>query len=640
MTNEPIEKVGGLVHWLIGGIMNSYTGKLLSVDLTTGKISDEPLNENYAAQYIGGAGLAARYLYDAIDAHTDPLGPDNPLIFMTGPLAATAAPSCGRFVVVARSPLTGIYGEASGGNFFAPDFKLAGYDGIIVRGKSPTPVYLLIRDGKVELRDAKHLKSKTTFDTGDAIRAELDDPKLTVAAIGPAGENLVRYALILATNPRPGAKKGIAGRCWMGTVMGSKNLKAIAVRSGDQKIALHDPAAFQAALRPTTEMLSDDMTTQVWRAVGTSGSMDYLGLVGDVPTKYWTQGTFDYASISGNLLAETILTGRGSCHTCMIGCGRKVARAADHALPHAEGPEYETLAAFGSLMLNDNLGMATYLGAQCDALGLDSITAGSTIAFAIFLREQGLIPASAFDGVDLRWNDPPMVEQIVQMIARREGLGDMLAEGSKHFGARFGVAGMAVQVNGMECAMHDPRAAAGMALVYATSPIGASHNQSDYFMIEISGRVLDDLGISAVDRFEHAGKGAPVAKHQDWRAFTSSLVQCHFPNPPVKNMIEMLAAATGYSITLENALTYGERMMNLKRALNLKLGYPARASEKLPELLARPLADSGNEGHVPQLEPMLREYYAYREWDWDTGKPRRERLMALGMPEIARDLWG
>jgi aldehyde:ferredoxin oxidoreductase len=159
-------------------------------------------------------------------------------------------------------------------------------------------------------------------------------------------------------------------------------------------------------------------------------------------------------------------------------------------------------------------------------------------------------------------------------------------------------------------------------------------------MIEISGRVLDDLGISAVDRFEHAGKGAPVAKHQDWRAFTSSLVQCHFPNPPVKNMIEMLAAATGYSITLENALTYGERMMNLKRALNLKLGYPARASEKLPELLARPLADSGNEGHVPQLEPMLREYYAYREWDWDTGKPRRERLMALGMPEIARDLWG
>ncbi len=620
--------------------MNSYTGKLLIVDLTTGKVFDEALNENYAAQYIGGAGLAARYLYDAIDAQTDPLSPDNPLIFMTGPLAATAAPSCGRFVVAARSPLTGIYGEATGGNFFASDLKLAGYDGIIVRGAAPTPVYLLIRDGKVELRDAQHLRGKTTFETGDALRAELDDQKLTVAAIGPAGENRVKYALILSTNARAGAKKGIAGRCGMGAVMGSKNLKALAVRAGATKIALHDPAAFQAALHPTTEMLSDDISTQIWRSVGTSGSMDYLGLMGDVPVKYWTQGTFDYASISGNTLAETILTGRGTCHACMIGCGRKVARAAGHDLPHAEGPEYETLAAFGSLLLNDNLGMATYLGAQCDALGLDSITAGSTIAFAAFLREQGLVPASALDGADLRWNDPAVASKLVEMIARREGLGDALAEGSKNFGARYGVEHFAVQVNGMELAMHDPRAAAGMAIVYATSPIGASHNQSDYFMIEISGRVLDDLGIGATERFENAGKGAPVAKHQDWRAFTSSLAQCHFPNPPVKNMIAMLSAATGYDVTLANALTYGERMMNLKRALNLKLGYNARAAEKLPELVLRPLADSGSEGHVPQLEPMLREYYAHREWDWETGKPRREKLLALGMPEIARDVWG
>ncbi|MEW5719638.1 MAG: aldehyde ferredoxin oxidoreductase family protein, partial [Chloroflexota bacterium] len=595
---------------------------------------------NYAAQYIGGAGLAARYLYDAIDARTDPLGADNPLIFMTGPLAATAAPSCGRFVVVARSPLTGIYGEATGGNFFATDLKLAGYDGIIVRGKSATLVYLLIRDGKVELRDAKHLTGKTTFDTGDAIRAELDDPKLTVAAIGPAGENLVKYALILSTNARPGAKKGIAGRCGMGAVMGSKNLKAIAVRAGTTKVALRDPDAFQAALRPVLEMLPDDMSTQMFKSVGTSGSMDYLGLMGDVPTKYWTQGTFDYASISGNTLAETILTGRGSCHACMIGCGRKVARAAEHDLPHAEGPEYETLAAFGSLMLNDNLGMATYLGAQCDALGLDSITAGSTIAFAMFLREQGLVPASALDGADLRWNDPSTVSGLIEMIARREGLGDALAEGSRNFGGRYGSEALAAQVNGMECAMHDPRAATGMAIVYATSPIGASHNQSDYFMIDISGRVLDDLGIGATERFENVGKGAPVAKHQDWRAFTSSLVQCHFPNPPVKNMIELLAAATGYDVTLDNALTYGERMMNLKRALNLKLGYNARATEKLPELLQRPLADSGSEGHVPQLEPMLREYYAHREWGWETGKPRREKLIALGMAEMAKDLWG
>ena len=614
--------------------MNSYAGKLLIVELTTGKFHDEPLNEKYAAQYIGGAGLAARYLYDALDAHTDPLGPDNPLIFMTGPLDATTAPSAGRFVVCARSPLTGLYGEANAGNFFGPDLKTAGYDGIIVRGKSPTSLYLLIRDGLVELRDAKHLVGKTTFETGDAIRTEVGDERLTVAAIGPAGENLVKYAMILATNPRPGVKKGIAGRCGMGAVMGSKNLKAIAVRGGNARVALHDPAAFDAAVRPALEMLPDDMSTQMFRSVGTSGAMDFLGLLGDVPTKYWTAGTFDYAKISGNVLAEAMLSGYATCHACMVACGRKVAQAAGHDLPHSEGPEYETLAAFGALALIDDLGMATYIGSQCDALGLDTISAGSTIAFAMFLREQGIIAD------DVGWGDAPRALQLVQMIARREGIGDALAEGTQAFGARYGVEGLAAQVNGLEVPMHDPRAASGMALVYATSPIGASHNFSDHYMIEISGRILEDLGIGALDRFATEGKAASVARHQDWRAVSASLVQCTLPNPPVKNVVEMIAAATGYDITLANVLMWGERISNLKRALNLKLGYSARASEKLPELLCKPLADGGTEGHVPEFEPMLREYYAARDWDWATGKPAREKLLALGMAEVARDLGG
>ncbi|MDE3088558.1 MAG: aldehyde ferredoxin oxidoreductase family protein [Chloroflexota bacterium] len=622
--------------------MNAYVGKLLIVDLSSGTFTTESLNEHYAEQYIGGAGLAARYIYDAIDARTDPLGPDNPLIFMTGPLDATAAPSAGRFVVVARSPQTGLYGEANAGDFFGPDLKLAGYDGIIVRGKSPTPVYLLVRDGKVELRDAAHLRGKTTYDTGDSIRAELNDHKLTVAAIGPAGENLVKYALILASNPRPGAKKGIAGRCGMGAVMGSKNLKAIAVRAHAHRphIPLHDPEAFKAAVHSAMQMLPDDMSTQIWRAVGTSGGMDLFGLQGNVPTKYWTQGTFDYEKISGNVLAETTLTGHGTCHACMVACGRKVAHAAGHDLPHSEGPEYETLAAFGPLMLVDDLDIATYTGSQCDALGIDSISAGAMIAFAVFLRQQGIVPASAFDGFDLRWGDPQQALQLIELIARRQGIGDAFAEGTKAFAARYGVEGLAVQVNGMDIAMHDPRAQSGMALVYATSPIGGSHNQSDYYMVDLAGRALEDLGIPAIDRFETEGKAANVARHQDWRAVGASLVQCIFPNPPVKDTVAMIAAATGYDITLDNVLSYGERMWDLKRALNSKLGYNARANEKLPELLLRALADGGTEGHVVELEPMLREYYAHREWDWETGKPRRGKLLALGMPEIAQDLWG
>jgi aldehyde:ferredoxin oxidoreductase len=610
----------------------SYTGKILIVNLSTGQTWDEPLNEKFAAQYIGGAGLAARYLYDAIDAHTDPLGADNPLIFMTGPLDATPAPSTGRFVVVARSPQTGLYGEANAGNFFGPDLKLAGYDGIIFRGKASSPVYLLIRDERVELRDASHLRGMTTFDTGDAIRVELADPKLTVAAIGPAGENLVKYAMILATNSRPGSKKGIAGRCGMGAVMGSKNLKAIAVRAGKTKIALHDPIAFNAALRPVLAMLPDDMSTQMFRAVGTSGGIDFMGLLGDMPVKYWTQGTFDFEKISGNTLAEKMLTGHATCHACMIACGRKVEHAAGHELPHHEGPELETLIAFGSLMMVDDLEAVTYIGSQCDALGLDSISAGSAIAFAMLLRERGILADA------ISWGDKSRARELVEMIAQREGIGDALAEGVKSFGARYGVEGLAVHINGMEPAMHDPRAFSSMALVYTTSPIGASHNQSDYYFVE-TGRVIEDLGIGAMNRFETQGKASLIARHQDWRTLGASLVQCLFPNPPVNHTIEMIAAATGYDITFENALTWGERMWNVKRAINLKLGYNARANEHLPELLTRALAEGGTEGHVVELEPMLREYYAYRDWDWDTGKPRREKLISLEMNDIANDLW-
>lgn len=623
--------------------MNGYTGKLLFVNLTTGDISTQELNRAYAADFLGGSGLAARYLYDWLDASTDPLGPENPLVFMNGPLDGTGAPSSGRFAVCARSPQTGLWGEAIAGNFFGPELKFAGYDGIVLRGKANGLCYLHITPDRVDIHDASGLSGMTTYETGDAIRAELQDEGLVTACIGPAGENLVRYALILASSKRQGAKKGIAGRCGMGAVMGSKNLKAIAVRGSKHhrthKLFLHDPARFRRAMLSAQKFLSDDMSTEVFRAVGTSGTMDYLGLVGDVPVKYWTQGTFDYSKISGNLLAETILTGRATCHACMVACGRKVEKAGDFILPHAEGPEYETLAAFGSLMLNDDLNLLSWIGAQCDALGIDSISAGSTIAFAMYLREAGILPLADLNGTDLIWGDGNAALKMVEQIAYRRDFGALLANGSRELGARYGVEGMAVQISGMEMAMHDPRAATGMAVSYATSPIGASHNHSDYFMVETSGRPIDELGIETLDRFESAGKARSLARHQDWRTINNALVLCFFPNPPTPEMCEMLAAATGYDVTTENILQWGERIWNLKRALNLKLGYNARCAEKLPELLLRPLEEGGTEGHTLDFEMMLREYYAYRDWDWETGKPSREKLRQLGLTEMARQLW-
>lgn len=623
--------------------MNGYTGTLLFVNLTTGEISTEALNREYAAAYLGGSGLAARYIYDWIDAETDPLGPDNPLVFMNGPLDATGAPSSGRFAVCARSPQTGLWGEAIAGNFFGPELKFAGFDGIVIRGKANAPCYLHITPDGVQIREAGHLRGLTTYETGDAIRAELKDDGLVTACIGPAGENLVRYALILATSKRTGAKKGIAGRCGMGAVMGSKNLKAIAVRGSKHpkqfKLQLHDAARFRAAMLSAQKFLSDDMSTEVFRAVGTSGTMDYLGLVGDVPVKYWTKGTFDYDKISGNLIAETILTGRATCHACMVACGRKVEKAGDYILPHAEGPEYETLAAFGSLMLVDDINLLSWIGSQCDALGIDSISAGSTIAFAMYLRELGVLPPGDLNGTDLLWGDGKAALKMVEDIAFQRGFGVQLALGSRELGARYGVEGMAVQISGMEVAMHDPRAAMGMAVSYATSPIGASHNHSDYFLVETSGRPIDELGIETLDRFESAGKARSLARHQDWRTINNALVLCFFPNPPTPEVCDMIAAVTGYDVTMDTILDWGERIWNLKRALNLKLGYHAREAEVLPELLLRPLDDGGTEGHVPDFEGMMREYYAYRDWDWETGKPSRAKLIRLGMGDIAEDIW-
>lgn len=623
--------------------MNGYTGKLLFVDLNSGDIHSQEQNPRYVEQYLGGSGLAARYLYDWLDHSTDPLGPENPLVFLTGPLDGTGAPSSGRFVVCARSPQTGLWGEANAGNFFGPELKFAGYDGVVIRGRANVPVYLHITPDRAELREANSLSGLTTFETGDAIREELQDEHLVVAAIGPAGENLVKYALILASSARPVAKKGIAGRTGMGAVMGSKNLKAIAVRGSKHhrthKLHLHDPTRFREAMLSAQRYMSDDMSTEMFRAVGTSGGMDYLGLLGDVPVKYWTEGSFEYSKVSGNLLAETMLAGRSTCHACMVACGRRVEKAGDHTIPHAEGPEYETLAAFGPLILNDDLQALTFIGSQCDALGLDSISAGSSIAFATLLRERGILPAKDSGELDPCWGNPDASLKMVEAIAYARGFGAILGQGTREIGARYGVEGLAVQVNGLEIAMHDPRALAGMAVTYATSPIGASHNQSDFLMIE-TGRPMEDLGIPTLDRFESEGKGALVAKHQDWRTLNNALVLCFFPNPPVKDFCEMISAATGLDITIENVLEYGERMWNLKRALNLKLGYDARRAETLPELLMQPLADGGTEGHVPDFELMLKEYYAQREWDWASGRPSRDKLMTLGMDEIVNQVWG
>jgi len=610
--------------------MNGYLDRILRVNLTAGDIQAEPLNEEYARQFVGGSGLACRYLYDMIDADTDPLGPDNPLVFMTGPLVGTSAPSCGRFVVCARSPLTGIWGEANSGGFWGPALRFAGYDGIIVTGQADRPVYLYVNNGEAELRDAGRLWGLDFYAAHDTLKAELGDARARVAAIGPAGENLVKMAAVLNDNARA------AGRTGMGAVMGSKRLKAIAV-SGRHKIPLADPAAFRAAARESTAIVREDFASEMFRDLGTAGWMDPGSqLYGDVPHRYFCQGEFDGAfNLSGSTMAETILTRNSACYGCPIGCGRVIqVTAGPYQIAETDGPEYETLCAFGTLLLVDDLGAVAALNRRCNELGVDTISAGVSIAFAYHLFDAGVLTEADTGGAALRWGDPAGAFHLLELLARRAaGLGELLAQGSRALGSHYNRPAEATHVKGLEIPMHEPRAFSGMALAYATSPRGACHVQGDPYQVDI-GMAVPELGLVEGDRFATDGKAEMVARSQDWRALYNALIMCQFCNPPVGLTVDLINAATGWGIGIDDLLPMGERVFQLKRLLNCRLGVTP-ADDKLPDLVLQPLATGGTERHVPDVEALLRDYYQVRGWDPATGRPTPERLAALGLNNIA-----
>ncbi len=610
--------------------MNGYLGKLLVVDLTSGKIEDEPLNEGYVQQFIGGSGLACRYLYDSLDPDTSPLNPVSPLFLVTGPLTGTRAPVCGRHVVCARSPLTGIWCESHVGGFVGAELRFAGYDGVIIRGRSPKPVYLWVQDGRAELREAGHLWGKDTFETQDIIKEELGDPRVRVACIGPAGENQVLLANIIHDDARA------AGRGGMGALMGSKNLKAVAVR-GHGRIPVADEERLKELAREVIEVLKDDFMSDMLHATGTACAMDQLNYLGSLPSRYYTQGVFDTETLNGGYMADTILTGTSGCYGCVVRCGRKVATSEGrYTFSEIDGPEYETICSLGPILLIDDLAAISWLGHLCDSYGMDTMSAGSTIGFAHYLFQEGVIDSQDTGGLTLQWGDPDTVAELLGQMARREGFGVLLGEGSRRLGQRFGAEELAVQVKGLEVGYHDPRAFSSMALVYSTSPIGASHNHSDMYWVEV-GRSVEELGIPFTDRLEDAGKGSLVARHQDWRSVTNALIVCIFNNAPAQYHADLLNAVTGRQETLDSLLHIGERIWNLKRAFNNRLGL-TRAHDRLPKLLLQPLAEGGTQGHVPDLELMLGEYYQARGWDPETGQPGREKLEELGLGWVAEGL--
>jgi aldehyde:ferredoxin oxidoreductase len=595
-------------------------GRILRVDLSQSRLWDEALNEDYARNYVGGSGLAARYLYDMLDADTDPLGPENPLFFLTGPLVGTSMTSAGRYSVCARSPLTGIWGEANSGGFFGPELRSAGYDGVLITGKAERPVWLSIIEGKAELHAADDLWGCDIYETQARLRETLKDSRLRVATIGLAGENLVKLAGIANDHGRFAARTGL------GAVMGSKNLKAIAVR-GTAKVPLYDPDEFKDITKQILAFYKDDFPAQSLRAYGTAGYVNLSHMLGDLPIRYFQLGEHTLAdNLSGVDLTEKFLTRNTACHKCVIACGRET-QSTTYNDSKADGPEYETVGALGSLLMIFDLEAVIHAGHLCNIYGLDVISMGVTLGLACELFERGLLTAADTGGLEIRYGDAEMLFRLIELTARREGFGAVLAEGNAALAERAGVPELSATVNRLEVPMHEPRAYLGMAVTYALSPRGACHMEGDMFSLDLGQSNVEDVGLVPGERHDNTiEKGRIAARLQAWRNLYNSLTLCQFENPGVQLLLSAVNATTGWGLESEDLMTLGKRIVNIKRLLNFKLGL-TKADDRLPDLLLRPLKEGGAAGITPDMPALLAGAYAEFGWDAETGRPLEDLLL-------------
>lgn len=599
--------------------MKGWIGKILRVNLTKGECKVEELDKNLAAKFIGGRGLGSKILYDEIDPKVDPFSPNNKLIMATGPLVGTSASASGRYMAITKSPLTGTIASSNSGGHFGAELKFAGFDLVIVEGKAKEPVYLYVEDGKAEIKNAKHIWGKTTHETTDQILSETDmDAK--VACIGPAGEKLVRFACIINDKHRA------AGRSGVGAVMGSKNLKAVAVK-GSGSVTVADKEAFRkATLDGFQKIKGSPITSQGLPTYGTAVLINVINQHGIFPTRNFQEGVFEGAEkISGETMADQILVRNRACFSCPIACGRVTKVTNPKYAYSGEGPEYEPDWALGACCGVDNLeaiGKANYF---CDTLGFDPISAGVTIACGMELFERGIISAKEV-GRSLNFGDADAMVEMVRAIGYREGFGDALAEGSYRLAEKFGHPEYSMSVKKQEFPAYDGRGVQGMGLQYATSNRGACHVRGYMISPEI-------LGVpQKLDPFETEEKAGWTKTFQDLTAVVDSAGLClfntfSFGGPEI---LEYLKAATGIEMTLEEMMKAGERIWNLERLFNLKAGLTGK-DDRLPDRIAKePMPGGPAKGKVVEIDKMLPEYYSLRGWDKE-GVPTKGKLRELGL---------
>lgn len=601
----------------IGGL----TGKILRVDLSQRQIKTEPTPAALFESLIGARGVGARMLYQELAPHTEPLGPENKLIFLTGPLEGTLAPGSNKMTVTFRSPLTGTYSFSLCGGHLGPELKFAGFDGLIIEGRSPSPVYLWIDSGRAMLRDAAHLWGKLTHDAEDALRKELHDELIHVATIGPAGEKQVRFACIQSDYGRE------FGRGGAGAVMGAKNLKAIAVR-GNEGVPVADPKALEAIVENIYAELKAHPKANARRQYGTPEMVSGTNGLGYWATHNFQTGTFAGADrLTGPVLKETFYRGDASCYACPVACGKvSPVQSGPFAGSAIEGAEFETIGLLGPNCGIADPGVIAAATAICDAYGIDTMSAGLTVSFAMEAFERGLIGLADTGGLELRFGNGDALLGILEQIANRQGLGDLLAEGSLRAARTLGVPELAMQVKGQELATYEPRGVVGMGLSYAISPKGGHHMIAPTMGLEIAG--------DPARRLRTEGKAQMVRDTQLIMGVVDSLSLCasmRFVLGP-QAMLDLYAAVSGNSLAVDQANLIGERIANLERLYNLREGFD-RALDTLPERLVKELMPSGpSAGSRVDLEPMLDEYYRLMGWD-PQGRPTPETLERLDLRE-------
>lgn len=616
-------------------MLGGYTGKMLFVDLTNNKIEEKEVTQELAEKFLGGYGIGAKILYDMMPAGTDPLGPESVMGFITGPVTATKALFGGRYTIVHKSPVTGGWNDANSGGYFGPELKKAGFDAVFVSGIAEKPVYIWINDGKVEIREATHLWGMDTKDVWEALKEETGEEKLRITAIGPAGERKTLISCPINDGHRA------PGRGGGGAVMGSKNLKAIAVR-GTKEIEVADPERVIEINKKVVAATKESPFAQGVGVLGTGGGTAASALSGDSPVKNWGGvGVIDFGEESAQKVnadkLEKCKTKKYACHNCPIGCGAELeVKDGRWPLAKTERPEYETAASFGSTLLCDEMDAILKCNEICNRSGFDTISAGMTIAWAMECYNEGILTKEELDGIDLTWGNGEAIVAIMEKMALDEGIGVILANGSQYAAKHFGKGEEYLQTaSGIELPMHDPRFAPGLARTYKYDPTPGRHVKGGAGSLQMGGAYPGD-------KYDYNETGPIDVNLTTFTEVMNSAGLCMFSSyaMPQEAQNEYIEAVTGMEFKDQDSYEMGLRILIMRHVFNLREGIKPsdlKITDRAigePPLTAGPLKDV-----IVDIDKLACNFFKHVGWDMETGKPSLEQLQKLGLDELIEDLY-